>query len=149
MADKKSREEAIQYVLKMAKEQNLALNPQKISGACGRLMCCLAYEGEDGQGAGPAVEPDENILATKMGEVKKTPVDNFTAVRSSGLIAMDLETADELVSVCLATDKDDVLMVTGSDMHGTPITIKLSRRVKPLKRLLSFTMSSSPRLSGN
>jgi cell fate regulator YaaT (PSP1 superfamily) len=28
----------------MAKEQNLALNPQKISGACGRLMCCLAYE---------------------------------------------------------------------------------------------------------
>jgi cell fate regulator YaaT (PSP1 superfamily) len=30
--------------VKMAKEQNLALNPQKISGACGRLMCCLAYE---------------------------------------------------------------------------------------------------------
>ncbi|MBI4496151.1 MAG: stage 0 sporulation family protein [Deltaproteobacteria bacterium] len=32
--------------VKMAKEQNLALNPQKISGACGRLMCCLAYEFE-------------------------------------------------------------------------------------------------------
>jgi cell fate regulator YaaT (PSP1 superfamily) len=30
--------------VKMAKEQNLALNPQKISGACGRLMCCLAFE---------------------------------------------------------------------------------------------------------
>jgi len=30
--------------VKMAKEQSLALNPQKISGACGRLMCCLAYE---------------------------------------------------------------------------------------------------------
>ena len=30
--------------VKMAKEQNLTLNPQKISGACGRLMCCLAYE---------------------------------------------------------------------------------------------------------
>jgi cell fate regulator YaaT (PSP1 superfamily) len=30
--------------VKMAKEQNLALNPTKISGACGRLMCCLAYE---------------------------------------------------------------------------------------------------------
>ena len=30
--------------MKKAKEQNLALNPQKISGACGRLMCCLAYE---------------------------------------------------------------------------------------------------------
>ena len=30
--------------VKMAKEQNLALNPAKISGVCGRLMCCLAYE---------------------------------------------------------------------------------------------------------
>jgi cell fate regulator YaaT (PSP1 superfamily) len=30
--------------VKMAKEQNLALNPAKISGICGRLMCCLAYE---------------------------------------------------------------------------------------------------------
>ncbi len=30
--------------IKMAKEQGLALNPTKISGACGRLMCCLRYE---------------------------------------------------------------------------------------------------------
>jgi cell fate regulator YaaT (PSP1 superfamily) len=30
--------------IKMAKEQNLSLNPTKISGMCGRLMCCLAYE---------------------------------------------------------------------------------------------------------
>ena len=28
----------------MAKEQNLSLNPTKISGTCGRLMCCLKYE---------------------------------------------------------------------------------------------------------
>ncbi|MGQ9669719.1 PSP1 domain-containing protein [Desulfosoma sp.] len=32
--------------IKMAKEQNLSLNPGKISGACGRLMCCLQYEYE-------------------------------------------------------------------------------------------------------
>ena len=30
--------------IRMAKEQNLSLNPSKISGMCGRLMCCLAYE---------------------------------------------------------------------------------------------------------
>jgi len=30
--------------IKMAKEQDLSLNPQKISGVCGRLMCCLAFE---------------------------------------------------------------------------------------------------------
>jgi cell fate regulator YaaT (PSP1 superfamily) len=33
--------------LKMAKDQNLPLTPTKISGACGRLMCCLAYELSD------------------------------------------------------------------------------------------------------
>ncbi|MBA7701877.1 hypothetical protein ES703_110624 [subsurface metagenome] len=32
--------------IKMAKEQNLPLNPMKISGICGRLMCCLGYESE-------------------------------------------------------------------------------------------------------
>lgn len=32
--------------IKMAKEQGLALNPTKISGLCGRLMCCLGYENE-------------------------------------------------------------------------------------------------------
>ena len=32
--------------IKMAKEQGLSLNPGKISGACGRLMCCLKYEQE-------------------------------------------------------------------------------------------------------
>lgn len=30
--------------IKMAKEQNLSLTPSKISGSCGRLMCCLKYE---------------------------------------------------------------------------------------------------------
>ncbi|MBN2331547.1 MAG: hypothetical protein JXO49_10570 [Deltaproteobacteria bacterium] len=33
--------------VKMAKEQGLALNPVKISGLCGRLMCCLGYEYEN------------------------------------------------------------------------------------------------------
>lgn len=32
--------------IRMAKEQNLSLNPTKISGICGRLMCCLRYEAE-------------------------------------------------------------------------------------------------------
>ncbi|HEY6222045.1 MAG TPA: regulatory iron-sulfur-containing complex subunit RicT [Candidatus Eisenbacteria bacterium] len=39
--------------IKMAKNQNLSLNPSKISGMCGRLMCCLAYEDE---GRRPPIE---------------------------------------------------------------------------------------------
>jgi cell fate regulator YaaT (PSP1 superfamily) len=33
--------------IKMAREQSLALNPMKISGICGRLLCCLAYENKE------------------------------------------------------------------------------------------------------
>ena len=33
--------------IRMAKQQDLALNPMKISGICGRLLCCLAYESKD------------------------------------------------------------------------------------------------------
>lgn len=33
--------------IRMAKQQNLSLNPTKISGICGRLMCCLKYESDD------------------------------------------------------------------------------------------------------
>ena len=36
--------------IKMAKQQNLSLNPSKISGVCGRLMCCLKYEYEEDNG---------------------------------------------------------------------------------------------------
>ena len=35
--------------INMAKNQNLALNPQKINGVCGRLMCCLTYENDNYQ----------------------------------------------------------------------------------------------------
>ncbi len=38
--------EFIPVSIKMAKEQNLSLNPTKISGVCGRLMCCLKHEAE-------------------------------------------------------------------------------------------------------
>jgi len=52
------------------------------------------------------------LMATSGGEIKKTMVDKFAAVRSSGLIAMDLEPGDELVAARLATDQDDVLLAT-------------------------------------
>ena len=52
------------------------------------------------------------VMATCHGEVKKTAMQNFTSVRSSGLIAMDLAEGDELVAVGIATDQDDIVLVT-------------------------------------
>jgi cell fate regulator YaaT (PSP1 superfamily) len=51
--------------IKMAKDQNLSLNPSKISGLCGRLMCCLKYENDEYETAKEAL-PD-------IGEPIKTP----------------------------------------------------------------------------
>jgi len=52
------------------------------------------------------------LMATCHGEIKKTAGNNFASVRSSGLIAIDMEEGDELVAACLATDQDDAILVT-------------------------------------
>lgn len=81
--------------IKMAKEQGLSLNPAKISGICGRLMCCLKYEQEvyeeirkkmpkvgenlvtpDGKG----IVVENNILCQKV-KIKLTLPDGTTDVR--------------------------------------------------------------------
>jgi len=58
------------------------------------------------------------VMATAGGEIKKTRVDSFVQVRASGLIAMDLPEGDELRSVGLCSDENDIVMVT---RHGQSI----------------------------
>src|SRR5579872_4303604 len=58
------------------------------------------------------VSRDFMIVATRKGEVKKTAMEEFEAVRRSGLIAMNLEDNDELIGAKLAHANDDVLMIT-------------------------------------
>jgi len=53
--------------LKMAREQQLALNPGKISGACGRLMCCLAYELSQYRDSAEGLPPVGTVLRTGQG----------------------------------------------------------------------------------
>ena len=68
--------------------------------------------------------PDTYLLmATRHGEIKKTAVTNFASVRSSGLIAMDLAEGDELVAASLATDHDDIIVVT---QNGRSIRFSVS-----------------------
>ena len=58
-------------------------------------------------------KPDHFLLmATEKGEIKKSSLEFYDAIRSSGIIAMDLEKGDELVASCLATDNDDVILIT-------------------------------------
>jgi len=63
--------------IRMAKEQNLSLNPTKISGICGRLMCCLRYEAEQYEMArGETPSPGE-IVITPQGDGKVISVNRM------------------------------------------------------------------------
>ena len=80
--------------IKMAKTQNLSLNPTKISGTCGRLMCCLKYE----------QEAYEDLIRTspKMDSFVDTPEGRGTVVEVDLLrqrVKVRMEEAPETISV--------------------------------------------------
>ena len=56
--------------IRMAKDQGLALNPSKISGACGRLMCCLQYEHQTYKELSQTMPKSESIIQTPEGKGK-------------------------------------------------------------------------------
>ena len=57
----------VQVSIKMAKEQNFSLNSAKVSGACGRLMCCLRYEHEVYENAIKVTPPIGSVVETADG----------------------------------------------------------------------------------
>ena len=85
--------------IKMAKTQNLSLNPTKISGTCGRLMCCLKYE----------QDAYEDLLRTspKMESFVDTPEGRGTVVEVDLLrqrVKVRMEDAPETISVFANAD---------------------------------------------
>jgi len=97
--------------IKMAKEQGLPLNPSKISGVCGRLMCCLAYENDQyieakqgmpavgayvntpsglGKVVGVNVIKQTAEVMLESGATVQTPVSELEAPRRSGGSACDV-----------------------------------------------------------
>ncbi len=78
--------------IKMAKEQNLSLNPSKISGNCGRLMCCLKYESE--------VYEDKLKRLPNVGAIVKTEdgqgeVDNIETLKE--IVRVKIEDGDSYI----------------------------------------------------
>ena len=79
--------------IKMAKEQGLSLSPVKISGTCGRLMCCLKYEQE--------AYTDLLKRTPKVGAIVKTPEGKGLVVENnliSGTLKVKLDSAPEGVA---------------------------------------------------
>ncbi len=96
--------------IKMAKEQNLSLNPTKISGVCGRLMCCLKNEEE-------AYE-ELNSHLPSIGEYVTTPDGLRGEVQSTSVLK-------QLVKVVVTLDNDEKEI---REYKATELKFKLRRR---------------------
>ncbi len=77
--------------IKMAKEQNMSLNPSKISGNCGRLMCCLKYE--------------QNVYEDKLSHLPK--IGAIVKTEDGEGVVDSIETLKEIVKVKLKDDNDE------------------------------------------
>lgn len=74
----------VQVSIKMAKEQNFSLNSSKISGSCGRLMCCLRYEHETYEEALKTIPPVGSLVQTPNGNgvvIEIRPLEQVVRVR--------------------------------------------------------------------
>jgi cell fate regulator YaaT (PSP1 superfamily) len=91
----------VQVSIKMAKEQNFSLNSAKVSGACGRLMCCLKYEHENYEEA-----------------LKRLPQINSTVKTPDGVgTVTEIKALREEVKVRLdGADKDAFKIYSGKDI---------------------------------
>ena len=80
--------------IKMAKEQSLALNPMKISGICGRLLCCLAYESKDYAAMKKKMPQLKQEISTPWGKGRVIAIDLFKETVTVELL--DNETVKEI-----------------------------------------------------
>ena len=69
--------------IKMAKDQSLSLSPSKISGICGRLLCCLQYEQETYE--------ELNKISPKVGDLVKTPTGVIGEVQYINLLRQQVK----------------------------------------------------------
>ena len=82
--------------IKMAKQQNLSLNPTKISGTCGRLMCCLNFEDKTYKELRKGMPKDNERVETPEGLAKVVNVDYFNGKINTRAIDKDPETGEEV-----------------------------------------------------
>ena len=115
--------------LGVAKDQKLSLNPQQISGACGRLMCCLRYEHEFYVLSRRKFPKEGKILTTALGEEKVIACDIFheritlrTAEGDSRVIALaDLRVELEGLDQPIDHAHDDVPSPATAYPHEFPV----------------------------
>lgn len=93
--------------IKMAKEQNLSLNPAKISGICGRLMCCLKYEEETYEELNKFLPNEGDRVSTPDGE---GDVMSVSVLRQIVKVAVKKKPKDDIIFGFYSVDEVKVLV---------------------------------------
>jgi cell fate regulator YaaT (PSP1 superfamily) len=86
--------------IKMAREQDLPLNPMKISGVCGRLLCCLVYESEQYRKMKEALPKQGQRVSTAMGEatvVGGNPLKATVMVELESQVSVELPLSEVVI----------------------------------------------------
>jgi len=105
--------------IKMAKQQNLSLNPSKISGSCGRLMCCLNFEDKTYKELRKGMPKDNERIETPEGLAKVVKVDYFNGKINTRAIEIDPETGDEVFAQEIkAYTRDEIKRKGRNDKDG-------------------------------
>lgn len=107
--------------IKMAKEQNLSLNPTKISGCCGRLMCCLKYEQD-------AYE-HLNKITPRVGSVVETS-DGAATVIDSNLLSGNLRVKVGEEGIPFTVSRDKVKLIRKAKPKKTTDEEKLAKQLE-------------------
>lgn len=121
--------------IKMAKEQNLSLNPTKISGICGRLMCCLNYE--------QSTYEEIRKRLPKVGSVVKTEYGNGSVIGNSivkEIVKVKLKKGDE--EVVEELNIKNVELITGEyedtiDENNINLIVESEEDKKLIKNLIN------------
>ena len=88
--------------IKMAKEQNLSLNPTKISGVCGRLMCCLTNEEETYEELNSRLPAIGDVVTTSEG--LKGEVQSVSVLRQLVKVVVNLDNDEKEIREYKATE---------------------------------------------
>ncbi len=157
--------------IRMAKEQDLSLNPQKISGVCGRLMCCLRYEFDtykdfksrapkqnasidtpDGQAKVISLDVPREEVSLRVEDEKpvKIPLSDFDAPaegqqRPSSVSSAAWEAANARASFDITGGTDNLLtsQLTGADQLAEPTAQRSGKGAKKASREGSSTASKN------
>ena len=128
--------------IKMAKEQNLSLNPTKISGVCGRLMCCLKNEQETYEYLNSRLPSIGDVVTTPDGI--KGEVTNINVLRQLVKVIVDNGSEKELREYSIddlkfkshkrkdvTITEEELKELEGLEEDGTEVTKEDERRDKP------------------